>query len=481
VKHKLHSHIRLRWNTLLSTLLPVLLLTLAACAQTAPDARSVVSLPEKFTTSGSAELPAQWWQSFADPDLNSLIDRSLTGNLDLKSTWDRLRQAEAIQRKAGAGLFPTLDAEAAAGSIRSHQNNLTTNSRDFSLGLVARYEIDLWGRVRSDREATVFTTRASAADLQAAAMTLSAQVAGTWYQLVEKQGQLALLDRQITTNRKVLELITLRFRTGQAAIADVLQQRQLVETNTGERARVAGEATVLQNRLSVLTGTAPGQLPLPYRAELINLPPLPTTGIPAEQIKNRPDIRSAWYKVLAADQRTAVAVADRFPRLSISARATTGGDHTDELFDNWLATLAGNLVAPLIDGGQRRAEVDRTRAVTSENLHNYGQTVLEALGEVENALAQEQHQQEYLRSLEKQLELAQNVIDSIRDRYLNGAETYQRVLDALLSYQRLQQNYLSGQRTLIQYRIDLCRALGGGWELAPSDETADSQRVSDAT
>jgi outer membrane protein TolC len=233
---------------------------------------------------------------------------------------------------------------------------------------------------------------------------------------------------------------------------------------------VAGQAQVLENQLNLLIGTPPGQLQLPHVAKLITLPSLPSTGIPAALVQNRPDVRSAWYRVLSADQSTAAAVADRFPRLSISAGLSTGGEYADELFDNWLASLAGNLVAPLVDGGLRKAEVARSRAVTEERLHAYGQTVLEALGEVEDALAREARQREYLLSLEKQLDLAQSVIGRVRDRYLNGAEEYQRVLDALLSYQQLQRNYLSGRRTLIQYRIDLCRALGGGWQMLPEGQ-----------
>ena len=221
--------------------------------------------------------------------------------------------------------------------------------------------------------------------------------------------------------------------------------------------------------MSILVGIPPGQLQPPPVTDLIQLPSLPATGIPAALVQSRPDVRSAWYGVLSADQSTAVAVADRFPRLSFAAGISTGGEHADQLFDNWLASLAANLAAPLVDGGLRKAEVDRSRAVTEERLHAYGQTVLEALGEVEDALAREARQHEYLLSLKRQLALAQSVIDRVRDHYLNGAENYQRVLDALLTYQQLQRNYLNGQRVLIQYRIDLCRALGGGWQLLPED------------
>ncbi len=116
----------------------------------------------------------------------------------------------------------------------------------------------------------------------------------------------------------------------------------------------------------------------------------------ASLLERRPDVRTAWLQIQAADQRVAAAVADRFPRLSLTGRATTANEQIEDLFDNWLASLAANLLAPLVDGGQRRAEVDRTRAVAAEALHDYGQTILEALAEVEDALVLEQRQLEYL-------------------------------------------------------------------------------------
>ena len=158
-------------------------------------------------------------------------------------------------------------------------------------------------------------------------------------------------------------------------------------------------------------------------------------------------------------------MADRFPQLSLSASLETSGEHTRNLFNDWLTNLSANLLGPVFDAGQRRAEVDRTRAVAAERLHDYGQAVLTALTEVEDALVQESRQREYLASLSKQLELASQVTRSLRDRYLKGAVDYQRVLDALLSQQQLQRDVLTGRRELLENRITLCRALGGGWPL----------------
>lgn len=347
---------------------------------------------------------------------------------------------------------------------------MTDSSQSYSLGLAASYEIDLWGRIESSRTAAELDAQASAEDLQTAALTLSAQVATTWFQLLEQRGQIEILKQQIHTNEQTLELISLQFRTGQVGIADVLQQRQVVETQRGELALAAGRAQVRLNQLAVLLGNSPTRFSQAATGSLETLPPLPATGLQSSLIEHRPDVRSAWLKLQAADQRVAAAIADRFPRLSLTGRANTTDEDIENLFDDWFASLAANLLTPLIDGGRRRAEVDRTKSVASEALHQYGQTVLDALLEVENTLTQEQRQQEYLASVDRQLELAGQATSRIRDRYLNGAEDYQRVLTSLISEQRLQRTRITASRELFENRVNLCRALAGGWEMSRQPE-----------
>lgn len=447
-------------------LLVALLATLfLGCSPTIHEMKAPVVAPPSFSDAGTAPLPDKWWLTFEDTVLNTLMERALSDNFSLKSAWDRLSQAEAVARIAGADLSPILDADAGVTRSYYREAGQTGDNRDYSLGLSVSYEVDLWGRIRSSRDAVAFDARASQEDLRAAALTLSSEVAATWFQLVEQFGQLDMLDAQIATNQQVLELVTLQFRTGQVGIADMLQQQQLVESNRGEKAQAMAQAKVFEHQLAILLGALPQQSVAPRVAELPALSAMPKTGLPAELIQGRPDIRSAYYAVLSADSDVAAAIADRFPRLSLSAGVDTSGAHTSDLFDNWLATLAGNLVAPIIDGGQRRAEVDRTRGAASEALNTYGQTILTALGEVEDALVQEARQRDVIASLEKQLQLAGDVVERVRDRYLKGSLDYQRVLDALISQQALQRSLLTAELNIVQDRIDLCRALGTGWEL----------------
>jgi outer membrane protein TolC len=299
--------------------------------------------------------------------------------------------------------------------------------------------------------------------VRAAALTLSAQIASTWYQLAEAGGQIEILEAQIGTNEQILDLVTLGFRRGQVGASDVLRQRQLVESGRGELHLARARESVLTHQLSVLVGRTPQDPVDPSDAGLIDLPPLPRTGLPSELLQRRPDLRAAHLEIAAASARLGQAVAERYPRINLSGDIGTGGAETSSLFADWLGNLAAGIVMPVLDGNSRKAETDRQEASLREAVDRYRHAILTALEEVENALAEESRQREYLESLNTQLELANLVLDRTRDAYVSGQADYLRVLEALTSQQSLERRQLSARRDLIRYRIELCRALGGSW------------------
>jgi len=444
----------------------VMVVALPSCGRKATDVRPPVALPVAFSSAGSAAMPDRWWTAFGDTQLDALVAEALAGNFTLRVAWDRLDQARAVANIAEAPLRPTLDGTAEASRAVQRTPALGQNyTTDLSLGLLAGYEVDLWGRIRSTVDAARLDVAASASDLQAAAITLAAEVAHTWVALIEQHAQRRILAEQLATNERYLDVITLRFRRGQVSAADMLQQRQLVESTRGEARLVESTIAVLANRLAVLLGRPPGTLTVTAPESLPALPPTPATGLPADWIRRRPDVAAAERRVEAADRRLAAAIADQFPRLGLTVSANTSAEQVRDLFDNWLASLAANLTAPLFDGGRRAAEVQRTRAVVSERLNTYGKVVLESLEEVEDALAQEAKQAAYVASLTRQLELAKDATDRVRDQYTLTGTDFVRYLTTLLNYQRLQRTTLLAERELVAFRIDLYRALAGGWPM----------------
>lgn len=445
-------------------LLPVILFLflLNSCAPKLNTVEPPIENPEPFTYTGTEAIPEKWWTTFEDPTLNTLIDSALTANLDLAATWEQFNAARAIVRQQSSFLWPQVDATLSS-SIRRPEEEFASNE-NMRAGLSASYEVDLWGRIRSGIQAEEFRARATFYDYQTAAMSLSAEIAITWYRLVSARKQLTLINEQIEINQDIVRLIRARFTSGQIRAVDILRQEQLLESTRNQRILYETDVVLLQNQLAVLLGKAPQNYTSLAGEELPEIPPLPSTGLPLELIRRRPDVRVAYNLVLAADRDMAQAIANKFPRLSLNLEAQVGSGNYTNLFQNWVYTLAGELVTPLLYGGRLRAEVDRTEAVKNQTLYQYGQTTLNAFREVEDALVRERNQEERLIVLRRQLDLAQKTNRQLRLEFLNGLTEYLDVLLSLDQEQQLQRDIIDAQQELMENRIALYRALAGDFE-----------------
>lgn len=450
----------------------LLVMTTLSCSVAVKDVPAPVSLPDTFSASGQTPLPEKWWLAFNDAALNRLIDQAMSENFTLSAVFNRLEQFRAIAKINGAELIPQLNGEFSA----SERSNSRLSTNNYLFGLAASYELDLWGRIRANIHAAELDANAAREDVDSIAISLTAEIASTWYRLIEQRNQLRLLERQIQINRDNADLVITRFRSGQATAADVFQQNQLLESVIGDRHTVVANIKVLENALAVLIGKAPGTVEIPPQDSFPALPPIPDTGLSAALMQRRPDVRRAYFLVQAADQRIASAIADRFPKLSLSASVNTSAPDLQSLFNNWMATIAGNLVMPLIDGGRRIAEVERNRAVSAEALDDYATALLQSVQEVEDALIQEQQQHRLIERLDNQVELSRKATEQIRLRYSYGAMDFLRVLSALLSQQGLERSRLSAQQQLIDFRISLYRALAGGFPIGDTMAKADDYK-----
>ena len=405
-------------------------------------------------------MPERWWTAFESERLNAAVDTALAANFDVRTAWERLRAAEAVVDRESSALFPDLEGSVQGGASSSQGLDNT------QLGLSSVYEVDLWGRIRSRIDAEQYRTEATFTDYQTAAISLSAEVATTWYRLAEAQSQLELIEEQIETNVNMLNLLGNRFGAGQIRSVDILRQRQLVEATREQRSYAVSRMQVLEHQLAVLMGRPPQQ-DLEVAPELLPEPPaLPATGIPMELVRRRPDVQSAFYRLRAADRDLAVAISSQYPQLTLPASASAAGSSAASLFQDWVLSLGGDLVAPIFKGGALRAEVDRTEAVKQQRLYAYGQTVLIAFREVEDALTREQTQTESIENIEEQVDLAEQAYEQLQVQYFNGAADYLDVLTALDEVQQLRRDLLSAELALLEYRIALYRALAGPFETA---------------
>jgi len=455
-----------RWTS--GLLAVAIMLVMNGCSPFVPSRREPEKdlLPPAYSSPSREWAPEQkWWETFNDPQLNDLIEEALGHNFSLRQSWARLRQAQALAARSGAALYPEVDLEAGASTER-RQTDATESVENYSLGLTGSYEIDLWGRIRSERQAARVSAVASREDLNTAAITLSASIVTRWIDIVSQRMQMQLLVQQLNANQTLLELVELRFRKSLASAVDVFQQRQLVEQSRAQLPLVEQAERRLLNELALLLGRTPFSLPQIQALSLEIPTDPPAAGIPTQLLANRPDIRAAARRLEAADWNVAAARADRLPQISLSAEAAFQADKLSLLMDNWLTRLAANMTAPLFDGRRRVSEVRRLQAVVVENLAAYRQTVLTAMREVEDALVDEAKLREHLKGLQAQLEAAQNALNQARRRYRNGLSDYLPVLTQLLTVQELERSRIQRRADLLTARVNLYRSLGGTIPLA---------------
>lgn len=455
----------------------LLALLFAACSPFAPAPRPAGYDPLPATYSlypAQAPDPSPWWHALNSNELNRILDQAFADNLSLQQAWARLEQARALAVQAGADLFPDLNltgsttharqrAETSSRQGGANSTFQTFSTHQYAIGLATNYELDLWGRIRAQREAAVLTAQATREDWNTTVIALAADVTTTWAGILSQQLQMRLLEDQLKTSLTYLELVELRYRKGIVSALDVFQQRQVVENVRSQIPLAEARRQVFHNQLAVLLGQAPGDR-LAIKSRDLPIPePVPPAGLPTDLLANRPDVRAAGLRLQAADWQLAAARADRLPALSLTGRVGYGPADIDGLLDNWIMSLAGNLAAPLLDGGRRAAETDRTRAVIDENLAAYRQSVLTAIREVEDALVSEHYQRRHVAALERQLKAARNALVEALEQYRKGVDDYLPVLTQLISVQNLERDLIAQKTQLLNDRIDLYKSLGGNW------------------
>ncbi|MGE4421332.1 MAG: efflux transporter outer membrane subunit [Pseudodesulfovibrio sp.] len=461
------------------TAVPAILLLavlLAACSPFRPDARTepAAPLPMGYTLYSAQPVETgRWWEALGNAELNHLVETALAANFDLEQAWARLRQVRAVAVQSSAGKYPTLDATGDYKHTRSYTKGAkdgTTTSETHAVGLEAGYELDLWGRIEAEAKGGELDYRASREDLNASAMTVAGEVVSRWLEIQSQRRKERIVEEQIKTNQTYLELIELRFRNSISTALDVYQQRQNLAKVKALLPPIKSQEQLLLNELALLMGRPVGSVTL-ADAEVPQPRELPGLGLPADLLANRPDVRSAGLALSSADWSVAAARADRLPSLTLAGTGQFTGTQLGTIFDNWILTLAGAVVGPIFDGGYRRAEVDKARAVVDEKLGAYKSTVYTAFKEVEDALAEEKWQKEYLDALSAQLEASRVSLREAVSRYAQGLDDYLPVLSALMSVQELEVTMATERTNLMLYRVALYRALGGTWTDSLADPT----------
>lgn len=462
----------LDWRPVAGTL--GLALLLQGCAHRAPVASESpgAALPVAWNAplpAGVAVLPqaddlARWWERFGDPQLSALVAQALQAHPSALSAQAALRQARAQARVQAAGMLP--DVSLSGSAQRSRSGGQTGNS--FQVGLDAGWEPDLFGRLDAGVQASQADARAAQASLEQVHVSLSAEVALEYIALRSLQQRLAIAQRNLETQQQTLQITDWRVQAGLATSLVAEQARAAAEQTAAQVPQLQANLAQARHALAVLTGQAPAALDAALAAP--QAVPQPSQAlaldIPADTLRQRPDVRVAQERVQAALARVSQADAARYPSLRLSGslglRALTLGALGDSA--SLVHSLLGSVAVPLFDGGATQAQVQVQQAALEQARQAYQLAVLTALKEVEDALVALQGEAARLAHLQQAAQAAGNAALLAQQRYASGLIDFASVLETQRTQLATQDALATSQANLGSNHVRLFKALGGGWQ-----------------
>ncbi len=472
----------------------------------------------------TTESLTQWWQTLNDPLLTELIHEGLEGSLDLKNAHASIREVRARLGIARAGLLPQLDSTGQYNHNRTSanmtpeveqpsliksaaqtafQNAVNSSVRDalgmgnnqtqsssgssaasgvnqstplegdyYQAGFDATWEIDIFGGTRRSVQAAGADLLAQEENLNSVRVSLAAEIALSYVDVRTAQRRLAVALENLTTQQGTLEILESRQKTGLSDELAVQQARYNLERT---RSTIPGIRTDLEramNSLAVLTGVMPGTL----HSRLEEKTPIPTgtlktvTGIPADTLRQRPDVRVIERQLMAQTARVGVATADLYPKLYLLGSIGWESLNESKLFSSHsLAWSLGPRISwPIFHGGSIRANIEVQNAVLEQLVIQYEKAVLQAAQEVRDALVAYAQEQQRRETLIKAVEAAQTAVDISQDKYKNGLTDFNNVLDAQRSLLSFQGDLAISEGTVTGNLVRLYKALGGGWQAIES-------------
>jgi NodT family efflux transporter outer membrane factor (OMF) lipoprotein len=453
------------------------ILFLAGCATVGPD-----YIPPRTTSPAAWNTPlhggitvstdprnlAAWWTTLNDPELSRLVDRAVAGNLDLKKASARIREARARRGLSKAGLYPTLDASGSASRNRGSADMGPVATTDlFSAGLDASWEVDLFGGIRRSMEAADADLQAAGEDLHDTLVSLLAEVGLNYVDLRTAQARLSVTETSLTSLEETHRLAQWRAQAGIGDELAVQQARYNLESARSQIPTLQSAIVEAQNRLAVLLGEAPGAVhaELSKPEPVPSLPPEVVIGVPANLIRQRPDVRRAERQLAAQTARIGVATAELYPKLTLSGAIGLQALTFGGLFNSANATSSGSsgLTWRVFDAGAIRKNIEIQSALQEQSLIAYESAVLAALEEAENAILAYAQEQRRRQSLTEAVRSAQAAAELAEIKYRAGLIDFTTVLEAERSLLGFRDQLAQSDGAIVTNLVKLYKALGGGW------------------
>ncbi|MGR6327543.1 efflux transporter outer membrane subunit [Sphingomonas sp. XXL09] len=439
-----------------------------------------------------------WWRAFADPQLDRLVDRALKDSPDIAIAAARVRQARTQEIAARAQGLPQVNASANATHVEFSKNaGFSSLARLFggssgggssggsgsssgialpgsgittyAVGFDASWELDLLGGVRRQVQGAVARTEAAEWNRRDAATMIAAEVAQAYFAMRFDQQQTAIIQSELQRQRGALRIAGNVAKVGLVPPIDVTRQRGSITSTEARLLPIAADMAVRRHALAILLGLEPAaldaELTAPAAAPIATVPVIPV-GLPSDLLRRRPDVRAAERNLAAATADIGVAVADLYPRFSLTGMAQLISTALGNLFSGDSLQLTGTGAAqfPLIDFGRRRATVKAREAARDEAYLDYRQTVLQALRDVEDALVQLDAERQRHVVLMRAVADADASVRATTAQYRTGFVAQDAVLNTEAQSLSAREQVAMSEAQLRQQTIALAKALGGGWE-----------------
>lgn len=439
---------------------------------------------------GAAIDPGHWWTAFGDPELDGLIDRALRDNPDIATAASRVREARLQEIGARADGLPSIDATANITDVKFSKNAgfstlarqfggggtgngggiaLPGNSiKTFALGFDANWELDLFGGTRRGVEAALARTQAAEWSRRDAAVMLAAEVAQAYFALRLDQQQAAVVADEVARQQRALQIAGHVAQVGLTPRLDVTRQRASISSTSARFEPIRADIQVRMHALGILLGQPPAALNDELKMLPTALPVAPAipAGLPSDLLRRRPDVRAAERSLAASTGDIGVAVADLYPKFSLTGIAQLISTSLGNLFtgDSLQLTGSGAATFPLLDFGKRKSAVEVRKEQREQAFQAYRMTVLRALRDVEDALSQidaERRRNSILRGAVADREASAR---GAQAQYRSGLTAQDSLLNAQIEVLVARENLAASYAQLNQSSAALFKAIGGGWD-----------------
>jgi multidrug efflux system outer membrane protein len=436
------------------------------------------SLEGSQALDGQAQPMTAWWRQFKDQEMSSLVEKLVGSNLALAEARQRIIEARARRGIVNADRLPQIDLNADYTRAGTGKEAVSFQGPPpgeeinlYAAGVVAGWELDLWGRVARLVEAADAQIEAGYADYHDMMVSLAAELTLAYVDARTLQARLNMANRNIALQEKSLDLFETRYRAGTGTQLQVAQTKRLLESTRALIPEYKRALTVAENRINVLLGQPP-EANILKPGPLPSVPPLIGIGLPVDLLVRRPDIRGAERRYAAAVAQVGAAEADRYVRLSLSGTLSLQTDTASALLDKdaLIYMLGPGLQFPLFSGGRIRSNIQVRQSQAEQGRLALEQKILAALSEVENAAAGVVRSQEQVIDLTAAGKAGEQSVHLADNLYRAGLGDFFQVIDAEEKLVAAQEELLLASQNALAQVVQLYRALGGGWQVLESPD-----------